>query len=226
MEEEPSTMTINLGKTKVLRYERQGTKDPGSIATFIRKTMQVRNDPDVAAQVPCGGCTACCRDPKLILTLTPDEAKRLRSHSDPHDRGEYAIDRDPDTGTCVYLIDDRCSIYTERPKACRKYDCRLHKLGAPLPYVEGPVVEAAKSWAPFKVSSTEERVMLFKFALWIVQVFKGRTVDFDKCNRLAIGLVAIMGHIPAEDFHSAVMEFVLGMPESMSQSLCRKEQSQ
>ena len=73
--------------------------------------------------VPCDGCTACCR--KDLVALEPmlgDDPEKLPLH---HQMGDMLVlDRKPD-GSCVYLGDEGCTVYEDRPATCRSYDCRI-----------------------------------------------------------------------------------------------------
>lgn len=74
--------------------------------------------------VPCGTCTACCE--LLAPHLSPEEISS----------GLYPItlsniDGDPvitlfrkTSGGCAMFVDGACSIYENRPIACRQFDCR------------------------------------------------------------------------------------------------------
>ncbi len=83
-----------------------------------------------ASDVPCDGCTACCRSSQFIH-VGPDETDAL-AHI-PADllfpapglpSGHVLMGYD-DHGHCPMLIDDQCSIYEHRPSTCRTYDCRV-----------------------------------------------------------------------------------------------------
>ena len=80
----------------------------------------------LAADVPCGGCTLCCRT--LIVPLSREEV----------DSGEYlwawvtkrdgtrlghALQRKPN-GDCVYLGENGCTIHDRAPHVCKIFDCR------------------------------------------------------------------------------------------------------
>jgi Fe-S-cluster containining protein len=82
------------------------------------------------ADVPCGGCTACCTSSQFVH-IEPDEADAL-AHI-PRDllfpaprlpRGHVLLGYD-ERGHCPMLVDGRCSIYEHRPRTCRTYDCRV-----------------------------------------------------------------------------------------------------
>ena len=82
------------------------------------------------SDVPCGGCTACCTSSQFIH-IGPDEVETLaRIPAEllfPAPRlpsGNVVLGYD-ENGHCPMLIDNECSIYDDRPKTCRTYDCRV-----------------------------------------------------------------------------------------------------
>ena len=78
------------------------------------------------ADVPCDGCTACCR--KELVVLFPehgDDLDALRKHHVIN--GVTALDR-RQNGDCVYLEERGCSVWEKRPAMCRAFDCRLQFL--------------------------------------------------------------------------------------------------
>jgi hypothetical protein len=89
----------------------------GSYETVLRHAGQ---QPPVS--VPCGTCVACCYHK---VDLLPEEAARLDSV--PDGNGGLMI-RQQDDGACIYLQQGGCSIYADRPTACRIYDCRAKSL--------------------------------------------------------------------------------------------------
>ena len=65
------------------------------------------------------GCrTFCC---SLIVRLQEGE----RDPTQPQNERKHCIDKDPVSGRCVHQEEatDNCSIWTQRPLACRAYDC-------------------------------------------------------------------------------------------------------
>ena len=91
-------------------------------------------------KVPCGDCTVCCRG-ALDVPISPlyDDAARYRTHAHATRTDIQLLDQHPD-GSCIYLVDNKCSIYDRRPTACRVFDCRTYLLLPPLP--EGQKVAA------------------------------------------------------------------------------------
>jgi Fe-S-cluster containining protein len=82
------------------------------------------------ADVPCAGCTACCRSFQFIH-IDPDERETLArippellSPAPRSSDGQLVLGYD-EHGRCPMLVDDRCSIYEHRPRTCRAYDCRI-----------------------------------------------------------------------------------------------------
>ena len=69
-------------------------------------------------EVPCCGCTECCRGPDRTLILTPEDiwSGKYRTNG-PALANKW-------NGDCVYLTDQGCGIYKDRPQACREFDCR------------------------------------------------------------------------------------------------------
>jgi Fe-S-cluster containining protein len=82
-----------------------------------------------AADVPCDGCTACCTASQFV-TIAPDETDTLAHipaelvFPAPRLPGHVLLGYD-ERGHCPMLVDDRCTIYEHRPRACRTYDCRV-----------------------------------------------------------------------------------------------------
>jgi Fe-S-cluster containining protein len=81
------------------------------------------------SEVPCGGCTACCKASQFI-PIGPDETDTLAHippallFPAPRRPGHVVLGYD-ERGHCPMLIDERCSIYEHRPRTCRTYDCRI-----------------------------------------------------------------------------------------------------
>jgi hypothetical protein len=134
----------------------------GSVATVLRQCN--RNIRDGDASVPCGACTACCRAPTLAVDLVGDEPSRYRCHLD-RDGSRHILDKNPD-GSCVYLVDGRCSIYHDRPKSCRRYDCRPYALTGVLPCDDPVVIEAINQWrVEHKTTDDKDAALALRLAV-------------------------------------------------------------
>jgi hypothetical protein len=128
-----------------------GDKPNGSVTTFMRKYRQgVRQG---GVKVPCDGCTACCRSPKIKVELTENEAKE---HPGAYFSDEYWRLPKNEDGSCIYLKDGACSIYSRRPFTCRTYDCRWHILVGLIPSDDPPVRDAVMAWTQFTAPTPED----------------------------------------------------------------------
>lgn len=96
---------------------------------MIFKSIQIHaiaiERPNPIANVPCGDCIQCCKS--LSPNLTPAEfasGKYVYTllTSPNQDTPTIAIPRNEDG--CYYLKDRKCTIYNDRPLACRQFDCR------------------------------------------------------------------------------------------------------
>ena len=116
-----------------------GDLPAGDFASWLRG-MQAALRGDTDAEVPCGGCTACCTSSQFV-PIGPDEADTLahipaallfpapRLPKGPRGSGgvprSYYVLGYDERGHCPMLVDGRCSIYDHRPRTCRTYDCRI-----------------------------------------------------------------------------------------------------
>jgi hypothetical protein len=105
-----------------------GPLDAGEFRQWVEAARQaIAEGGD--ADVPCQGCTACCRSFQFV-EVGPDETDTL-AHIDPAllfpapGRPGFKVLGYDERGHCPMLVDDRCSIYEHRPRACRTYDCRV-----------------------------------------------------------------------------------------------------
>lgn len=101
------------------------------IKTNVNLTSVSTNEPVI--DVPCGSCAACCK--LLSPHLTPEEVSSgkypisLTMPSieilaiDPTVGPVVTMFKNKDGG-CAMFIDNKCSIYEDRPLACRQFDCR------------------------------------------------------------------------------------------------------
>jgi Fe-S-cluster containining protein len=106
----------------------------------------------VDADVPCGGCTACCTSSQFIH-IAPDEHDTL-SHipaellfpAPGRLKGHVLLGYD-ERGHCPMLIDNQCSIYEHRPRTCRTYDCRIFAAtGVDIDDDKVPIARQARRW--------------------------------------------------------------------------------
>lgn len=125
-----------------------GDRDAGELATWLSAFRASLHDGD-PVDVPCDGCTACCRSGKLI-PVEPDEADALEHiPADcvvpmPGQLTRRVLKHD-ESGRCSQLTPEGCSVYAHRPRACRMYDCRIFAATGVRP--DSPLVaERAQRW--------------------------------------------------------------------------------
>ena len=135
-----------------------GERDAGEFSSWLSafRASLAGGEP---VDVPCDGCTACCRSGKLI-PVEADEADTL-AHLPadslalmPGETGRLVLRHDA-SGRCTQLTPEGCSVYAHRPRACRMYDCRIFaaaglRADAPL------VAERAEAWH-FRYASAAAR---------------------------------------------------------------------
>jgi len=61
-------------------------------------------------------------------------------------------------GTCPMLEKGRCTIYADRPRTCRDYDCRIYAAAGLLPDGKRPVIEQRVGEWRFEYEDEEARV--------------------------------------------------------------------
>ncbi len=78
------------------------------------------------SDVPCNGCTACCKNEFKLLI--PEQGDVIESYEhkwiDVPKIGRRARLANKPNGECVYLTDTGCSIHDRAPRICRAFDCR------------------------------------------------------------------------------------------------------
>ncbi len=103
--------------------------EAGDFASWLDNaiaTLQGRSFSDV----PCGDCRGCCRSAYFIHVRPTDKAalsvlpKAMLSPAPGWPAGHRLIGYDRH-GACPMLKPAGCSIYAQRPRTCRDYDCRV-----------------------------------------------------------------------------------------------------
>lgn len=97
----------------------RGDRSSVRLASFVDKYSVVGADIDCAARIPLCGARCCTFE---VTLSEQDVAERVL----PFDIGApYALPRDRSTGRCVCMnAEGACTVYAQRPGACRAYDCR------------------------------------------------------------------------------------------------------
>ena len=127
-------------------------KPCGSVTTAWRNFERAARTGG-SVQVPCGGCTACCTSPRSVPELSREEAGRLEHTTDA--KGRLRLKRKSD-GSCVYLAEGNCSIYSSRPTVCKQFDCRVFLLlgcGTSDPSIQ----EALRQWEAPSLKTVEDK---------------------------------------------------------------------
>jgi hypothetical protein len=107
----------------------EGPLEAGDFGAWVDATLAAIRG-DGSADVPCGGCTACCTASQFVH-IGPDETDAL-AHIPAEllfpapllPAGHVLLGHD-ERGHCPMLHEGRCSIYAHRPRTCRTYDCRV-----------------------------------------------------------------------------------------------------
>lgn len=91
------------------------------------------NTDEPVADVPCGTCTKCCEI--LAPFLTPEEMSSglypislvqpdIAMIRENPNVGPLVTMFKSNKGGCSMFVDNKCSIYDNRPIACKQFDCR------------------------------------------------------------------------------------------------------
>ncbi len=103
--------------------------DAGKFSTWLEDTKQAQSSGQ-GADVPCGECNACCRSSYFIHIKAEEKQTLRRIPKALHfpapglPEGHVVLGFD-EHGRCPMLVDNKCSIYEDRPQTCRSYDCRI-----------------------------------------------------------------------------------------------------
>lgn len=85
----------------------------------------------ILTTVQCNGCTVCCKGDAIFIH--PDEGDDPEKYQTVEQvnpvTGEKALMLDhKENGDCVYLTEEGCGIYLDRPVICKSFDCRKQYL--------------------------------------------------------------------------------------------------
>lgn len=91
---------------------------------------EYRRHPPIA-DVPCHGCTSCCK--RTLIVLLPEEGDlevlyETQTVVNPLTGKDAKALLQTATGDCIYLKDHGCSVYDHRPVICKAFDCRRYFL--------------------------------------------------------------------------------------------------
>lgn len=145
-------MTINKLDNTTIRYDIE-ERPLGHIDTVMRKINKGLSTGN--AEVPCGGCTACCRRGyEMILTEKESSILPFELSS----TGQKILQRNE--GVCALFVDGKCSVYNTRPASCKKYDCRIFSMAGIVPTELLDV-----GYIPFAISTKNRQEDINKYAM-------------------------------------------------------------
>jgi uncharacterized protein len=105
------------------------TIDAGDFSAWLSITIESL-DQTRGVDVPCGTCVGCCSS-FYFIHIEADETEPLKVIPDnlifnaPWKKDGTKVIGYDSSGHCPMLLDGRCSIYHNRPRTCRAYDCRI-----------------------------------------------------------------------------------------------------
>ena len=142
-------------------HENDDALAAGDLSTWLagmRAALRGERDADV----PCDGCTACCRSSQFVH-IEPDETDTLAhvpvSLGFPAPglpKGHVVMGYD-EHGRCPMLGDDGCTIYEHRPRTCRTYDCRVFAATRVGPDASQPAIAARVRRWRFSNGTADDR---------------------------------------------------------------------
>jgi Fe-S-cluster containining protein len=88
-------------------------------------------------------------------------------------------------GTCIHLVDGKCSIYAKRPYSCRIFDCRMYAM-AGVNIANSPLLlEAIASWT-IKFKTPEDREVLLAMRATTARMIKAGVKSQTEIVRAAL----------------------------------------
>jgi Fe-S-cluster containining protein len=103
--------------------------DAGPFSAWLAG-MERALEGELDADVPCGSCTGCCTASQFIHIGPEETAALARIPAEllfpaPRAPAGHVLMGYDERGRCPMLVDAACSIYEDRPRTCRTYDCRV-----------------------------------------------------------------------------------------------------
>jgi hypothetical protein len=112
-----------------------GAQAGGEFSRWLRGYLRAQKQSEPTGEVPCGDCNACCKASYFVMihseereTIAHIPAARL-TRSNRASEPQWALDQSCGD-RCPMLVDGGCSIYSQRPRACRRFDCRVFAAAA------------------------------------------------------------------------------------------------
>jgi hypothetical protein len=122
-------MSSKMSSEASVPAEERARIDAGSFRTWLNGARAVLRGGG-AATVPCGDCVGCCTSSYFVHVRPEDTGARaviparllVKAPGQPD--GHFVVGFSND-GSCPMLNERSCSIYPQRPRTCRDYDCRI-----------------------------------------------------------------------------------------------------
>lgn len=113
--------------------------------------------------VPCGTCRGCCRS-SMFVHIKPEEKQTIRRiprvllFAAPGQPKGHLLMGYSDQGCCPMLAGGNCSIYEDRPRTCRDFDCRIFAAtGISLdPQTQPEIAQRVSEWV-FRYEDEQSR---------------------------------------------------------------------
>lgn len=124
------------------------------------RAMEAAQAAGSGMDVACGDCRGCCTS-SYFIPVGPDETetlaripKRLLFPAPGRPKGHFLLAYNEE-GHCALFKDNACSIYAQRPRACRAYDCRVFAATGLSEADKPAIASQAKRWK-FALSTEED----------------------------------------------------------------------
>lgn len=156
-------MARSRGSGEPRRIAATDVSEPRPAGEFTRwlAASSATRETGAAMDVPCGTCTACCRA-AYFIHVDADETDTLAAippallFPAPGQPSRRVLGFD-ERGHCPMLADGACSIYPQRPRVCRHYDCRVFTAsGIPPERARAEVAARVRAWE-FAYPAAEDR---------------------------------------------------------------------
>jgi Fe-S-cluster containining protein len=137
--------------------------DAGPFGAWLTAARAALRGEGHGLDVPCGECRGCCRS-SMFVHVRPDDTNalavipsRLLVRAPGRPRGHTLLGFGDD-GSCPMLKDCACSIYQDRPRTCRDYDCRmLAAAGVEAGDGKDEINQRVRAWAFSYASEADKR---------------------------------------------------------------------